>query len=293
MNVSNYIKTLASMAGISADDEQLKTLLANENLQNVEINDDLATKINGSILTVDSAKNNSDLNKHFRATILNGLDAEMTSLMTQLELDDETRSEIMGEQSSFKRVPLLVNKIKALESAKSNANQGDKSKLQEEIDRLNQQILDTTKGFETKLAENNTQWESRMLDMNMATMLSNYDYAFPASKDVNILTAKTLLNKEINEKGLQVVNDEFGNMKLVKPTDDGVMDYYENNVKVGIQDFTDGILTANKLLKTNNGDANNGQPNPTVPQGGATPPISRGNKMMGTIEQMIADAENK
>ena len=107
------------MVGVPSDDENLSNLLANENLQNIEINDDLANQINGNLLTMDSAKNNSELNKHFKATILNGLDAETKSLMSQLELSDDVVSEIMNEQSSFKRVPLLVNKVVELEKAKS------------------------------------------------------------------------------------------------------------------------------------------------------------------------------
>ena len=286
MNVSDYINKLASTAGISADDEQLKTILANESLQQVEINEDLANRINGSFLTVDSAKNNSDLNKHFRATILNGLDAEMSTLMNELKLGDDVRSEIMGETNSFKRVPLLVKKIEALEKAKQGATQVDKNALQVEIERLNGEIATGNTTAESKINDINKQWESRFLDQTMTTMLSGYNYATPVSKEANLLTAKALVNQAINEKGLQVTNNPNGGLKLV--TNEG-MDYYENNAVVSVSDFTDRVLTQHKLLVTNNGGS--APQNPTIPNG--TQPAKGNNKFASELDKMIAEAEGK
>jgi hypothetical protein len=291
MHVSEYLLKLASMTGVSVDDENLKNLVANEDLQNIEINDELANQINGKLLTIDSSKNDSDLNKHFRATILNGLDAEMTTLMTDLELPDDVRNELMAETSSFKRATLLTKKVAELEKAKAGKSEGDKSTLQTEIDKLNAQILDLNTAKDTEIANINKQWESRFLDQSMTTMLSGYDYALPTSKDISLMTAKTLLNKAINDKGLQVVNDDNGSLKLVNSADG--LDYFENNQKVSVSDFADKLLTEHKLLKTNNGDGSNGTSNPIVPQGGTTQPATTSNKMMGAVEQMIAEAEGK
>ena len=286
MNVSQYINKLASMSGISGDDEQLKTVLANENLQQVEINEDLANRINGSFLTVDSAKNNSELNKHFRATILNGLDAEMSTVMNELQLGDDIRSEIMSETNSFKRVPLLVKKIEALEKAKQGATQVDKNALQVEIERLNGQIATGNASAETKISDINKQWESRFLDQTMTTMLSGYNYATPVSKEANLLTAKALINQAINEKGLQVINNPNGGLKLT--TSEG-MDYYENNSIVSVSDFSDRVLTQHKLLVTNNGGQTPQNPNTPV----ATNVHKANNKFASALDRMILDAEGK
>jgi len=282
MHASDYFTKLASMAGISAEDEQLKSILSNENLKNVEINDELATKINGAFLTVDSAKNNSELNKHFRAINLNGIDSELNNVMTEFEFDEALKQEINGENNSFKRVSLVAKKISALEKAKLNASKGDKDALQLEIDRLNGDVLEKNKTFEQQLADNNKQWESRFLDQNMTTILSGYNYAIPVSKSANILTAKTLLNEAINEKKLQITNNPNGGLKLV--TSEG-MDYYENNTVVSVTDFVDRVLTTNKLLVVSGGST---PPNPILPNG-VTPPRTSG-KYASEVDRMISEA---
>lgn len=274
------------MAGVPANNEQLTDLLANENLQQIQINDDLANQINGNILTMESAKHNSALSKHFKATILNGLDSEMNNLFGELELPDEVKSEILNEQSTFKRVPLLVQKVKALESAKSGASQSDKNDLQKEIDRLNGQIAETNDSYKAQLQQVENEWKNKFLDSNISTVLHGYNYAFETDKSNSVMMAKALLNNTLSQKGLKVI-DENGSLKLVKPTEDGsFMDYYDDkNQKVGFKDFADQLLTENNLLKTTDST-----PPSTPPP--TSPPSQASDKFGSEIERMIAESQS-
>ena len=202
MHVSEYISKLANMTGVSSDDENLQKIIGNETLQSIDINDDLANTISGNLMTMDSAKANSDLNKHFRATILNGLDAETNGLMDSYGFSDEIKATINAEQSSFKRVGLLANQIKSLESAKSGASNDDQKKLNETIAQLNDQIVGLKSSHDESIATINETWAGKMLQSKVSTILSGYNYALPVSTETNVLTAQTLVNQSLERDGL-------------------------------------------------------------------------------------------
>jgi len=280
MDASQYIQNLANMAGIDPTNENLQEIIGNETLQSIDINDDLANTISGNLMTMDSAKANSDLNKHFRATILNGLDAETNNLMESFGLPDDVRSTINAEQSSFKKVGLLANQIKELESSKSGASNDDTKKLNETIAQLNDQIVGLKSSHDESIATINETWAGKMLQSKVSTILSGYNYALPVSTETNVLTAQTLVNQSLERDGLQI-NDVNGGLALLNKEN---QPHYVQNTIVDVKSYIDNVLGTHKLLKvTDNSTSSNGTPPPTSP-----PPTNDGG-YAGAVQNMMDD----
>ena len=280
MDASQYIKNLANMAGIDPTNENLQEIIGNETLQSIDIHDDLANTISGNLMTMDSAKANSDLNKHFRATILNGLDAETNGLMDSYGFSDEIKATINAEQSSFKRVGLLANQIKSLESAKSGASNDDQKKLNETIAQLNDQIVGLKSSHDESIATINETWAGKMLQSKVSTILSGYNYALPVSTETNVLTAQTLVNQSLERDGLQI-NDVNGGLALLNKEN---QPHYVQNTIVDVKSYIDNVLGTHKLLKvTDNSTPSNGTPPPTSP-----PPTNDGG-FAGAVQNMMSD----
>jgi hypothetical protein len=245
-----WISELADIAGY--DKSKLIDLLS----VNAQIPDDLVNAVNSNLMTLDTAKNNIELKKYFHAQALNGIDAELKNVLSELELDDESKQAIESETSSYKRVSKSLKLVKELEGKKLQANtKGEKTELQKEIDRLNNEIKTTKVQMQEKESEFNTKLESTLTEYQLNSILSSKNYAFgDMPKDVLTLTAKNLLQSALTSKGVKIVRQN-DNLKLVR-AEAPDLDYRENNTPVNIGDFVDRVLADNKLLKVSEPAAN-------------------------------------
>lgn len=245
-----WISELADIAGY--DKSKLIDLLS----VNAQIPDDLVNAVNSNLMTLDTAKNNIELKKYFHAQALNGIDAELKNVLSELELDDESKQAIESETSSYKRVSKSLKLVKELEGKKLQANtKGEKTELQKEIDRLNNEIKTTKVQMQEKESEFNTKLESTLTEYQLNSILSSKNYAFgDMPKDVLTLTAKNLLQSALTSKGVKIVRQN-DNLKLVR-AEAPDLDYRENNTPVNIGDFVDRVLADNKLLKVSEPVAN-------------------------------------
>lgn len=246
MKIKDVIKSIASQSGVS--ETEIKTLLDNTTLDSIEIEDAVSTKLVAPRLSLEAAKNNPDLKKHFTALALNGIDAELERTATEHGLTAEEISELKALESTSKRVSAITKKVQALEAAKVGKGTADTEKLNKQIEDLNNQIVSERNSKVSELAAKDASLENERIDWTLNSMLSNHEYATPVDKEINILTAKTLINKSIQEKGLKIVRE---NNNLVLKTSEGT-EYFDNNVKVGVQDFTTKVLANAKLLKASN-----------------------------------------
>jgi hypothetical protein len=255
MKLSELFKLIASQSGVAADDAGLKTILENTAISSLEVDDAVSTRLTAPRMTIDAAKNNPDLKKYFFAQSLDGIDAEVTRTMAELGLPEEAVTEIKGLEKTSHRVSALAKKVQALESAKVGASAGDKTKLAQDVTKLNEQIVALNNTYAAEKAALQSSFESERIDWNVDNILSGYKYSTPVDLDVNVLTAKTLLNKSLQEKGLKIVKKD-GNLSL--QTSEGTA-YFEDNVKVGIKDFASKTLANAKMLSGSAGSSNQDQ----------------------------------
>lgn len=284
-NLGEFLNALFMNAGIEVENDALKNITTKT--ATYEVEQSLVDKFNQSYLTLNSAKNNPELKKHFYAVAMNGLDTELETTMSELSLGEDVVNEIRGEKSSFKKASLLAKKIKSLEAEKSSANtKTDKAEIQAKIDSLNAEVLKGRAEKENAVKEIESRYKNEINDILLSNTFGSYDYALPTSKDANIKLAKSLFMEEVAKKGYNIAldNNEF---KLV--TADG-MDVYENNQRVGFKDFTDRLLAQHKLLKVagEQSQQNNTQTTTTT----TTVNTGKSNRFAAIADQLAAEAAN-
>jgi hypothetical protein len=256
-NLGEYFTDLATKAGIPNDDAKLAEVV--KKVATIEFDDSIVNKLNSSYLTVEAAKNNPDLKKHFTASALNGVDAKVNALLAELGISDDVKNEILAEKSSYERIPMLVKKVKELEAAKAGSGKADKAELQKVIDDLNKQILDSKADKDKVKADLESQYGQKLTDFQIKNILSGYKYATPVDIDVNVQIAQALLSKELQAKEYKIVNHESG---LRLETKDGMEPHHENK-KILLKDFIDGVVAQNKLISVS-GDPAQGNPPPAI-----------------------------
>ena len=253
-NIGEYINRLAQSAGIAKDDKALVDFLSNSEVSKISIADEVAGKIEKSLLTFESAKNHPELKKHYTAQALNGVDSAIDTLADELGLDDTTKAEIKAETSSYKKVPIVAKKARDIAVKKIQEeldalkkSKGDPENFHKTINDLNAELANIKKttisksDYDTAISNHTNQ----MTELLLNDVFSSYNYALPASREANILTAKTLFRQALAEKGLRVVNDQ-NTLKL--QTADG-MDYFEANQKMDLKTLADKTVAAHKILK--------------------------------------------
>jgi predicted nucleic acid-binding protein len=283
-NLGEFLNALFTNAGVEIENDTLKNITTKS--ATVEIDQALVDKFNQNYLTLNSAKNNPELKKHFYAVAMNGLDTELETTMTELSLTEDVINEIRGEKSSFKKASLLAKKIKSLEAEKSSATtKTDKAEIQAKIDSLNAEVVRVRAEKEQAVKEVEARYKNEINDILLSNTFGSYDFALPTSKDANVKLAKSLFMEEVTKKGYNIAldNNEF---KLV--TADG-MDVYENNQRVGFKDFTDRLLAQHKLLKvageqTSANQQTQTQTTTTVQTGNRT------NRFSSRAEELAAEA---
>ena len=108
--------------------------------------------------------------------------------------------------------------------------------------------MKTKETYENQIRDLKAQSESKLMQFQIDTMLSGKEYANKdLPKNVQILTAKTLLEQELASKKAKVVMTENG-LKLVN-AETPELDFTDSNKTVQFNDFVDSVLASNKLLQ--------------------------------------------
>lgn len=254
MNNGDFLSSIAKMAGVADDNEHLVALMANKDLATADFPDDLASSIQSKILTLDSAKSNSDLHKHFKAEFFNTVDGKLNELAEKHGLGEELINTMKGTSGTFNRMDFFGENLSSMLNAKIEEakNATDDPKAKERLEELQGQVntangdlakFKETHVLKSELDEMRDGYEVMILDGSLKNMLSTYTFVDP----INPAMAKTLFDQSLTEKGLHVVNKE-GNLVLEKT--DGTEYYNETNQKVELKGFMDATLAHHKLLKT-------------------------------------------
>ena len=258
MNLGDYLNTIAAKCGIAADDADLKLMLSNPTLSQINIPDGLSNKIDSSLLTVEAAKNNPIVLSAIKAQLYNGVDSEIEKALNDVGVEDVLKQELLAEKNTNKRISLALKKIHSLQEQKANAKGGDKAELQKEIDNLNNQIKDIKKSNDDTISLLKENHETSLLNYDLNQKLLGYNYAFPKEmpKEIALDTVRNLLNRNLQDKDGKFVR-ENGELKLLRKSTNG--DYYDNNNKLTTKDFIESVLAQNKLLAVSNSNNDNNQ----------------------------------
>ncbi len=240
MPAGKLFANLLTQVGLNTADPKYMDLLS----ITAEVPDEAVQAISSGLTSVDGAKQNPELKKHFTATVLNGVDSKIQEVMDELGLDPTVRAQIMADKNSFNRIKLLANQIKGAQQVDPQ----EKQQLLAEIAQLQQQLAQSNESNQKALQDKEAEYNNSLLDLSLRNDLGNMDYAYDLPKDVNVSNAMNLLNIEMNNKKAKAARQQDGSLKLVSQ-DDPQADYMEDNKAVGWDDFRSKTLANHKLLK--------------------------------------------
>ena len=108
MLFGEFLNTMAAKLG-AQQNPHLVSLLANNQLTQAEIHDDLANLLNTGLMSLDGAKNNSDVQNHFKPIILKGVDERLDAIAKQFGFE----TELAAEKSTYKRAEIIASKMQS------------------------------------------------------------------------------------------------------------------------------------------------------------------------------------
>lgn len=247
MTLAEFIQELSERVQIDAADEQLKALVMNPALSNVQVPSNVAASVQQRLMTENEAKINPVVKKHFTGTALSTVDSKIKDLLDEFSFDEETKASILTEQSTYNRIPMLAKAIADAKDRSITATGGEKKALVDKINEL-QNLLNAEKEARKADINNvNSQWESKLTEKELYAMFSGYNYALDLDKDVTISTAKGLWEKKLKERGGKYVFTNDG-LKLVN-AEAPDLPFTIDNKTVDVKSFTENVLAEAKLLK--------------------------------------------
>jgi hypothetical protein len=256
----SLIKSLAEKAKINAEDESLKKLLATQEISMLEVPDDFANALERNLLTEESAKANPAVRSALMAEALNGVDAKIETILTDFEFDDTVKGEVKGIKNTYEKLSKVTGNLKdQLKAAKEKASQTKNPQDKAEVEALKREIENAN----TQMENLKRMQQAEIENLKAANLNDKKEFTLKSvlagrplpknglPQEINILTAKTLIQQEMAKHGLNVSFDEAGNPILKQRKDGADLDYYVDNKKVDFSGFIDGVLAQNKFVQIN------------------------------------------
>ena len=253
-NLGKFFVELLTLAGADANDAAFQHLVTSD----IDVPDAAATAIKTGLFTEESAKNNPNIKKHFTAQALNTVDADLDDYIAKYSgFTDDDKTAFKAEKSSYRRVKLVIDKVKEIESAKAGKGDGEAlAAYKTEIAKLNSQVLEKDGLHQTALAKLKTDMETTALNHARAIELNGKTYSNKTvDKEVNVMVADALVKGELAAKGVSVVMGANGQPRLVR-TDAPDLDYMVENKVVNFGSFVDNVLGEKKMLEVSKGNEN-------------------------------------
>lgn len=247
MLIGEFLNTMAAKLG-AQQNPHLVSLLANNQLMQAEIHDDLANLLNTGLMSLDGAKNNSDVQNHFKPIILKGVDERLDAIAKQFGFE----TELAAEKSTYKRAEIIASKMQALIDAEKNKNGQPSEKenqLNQQLQQLQSQLQTAIAAKDGEIAQLKQAHESQLLSMLIDAELGDKPYANDAiPRNVNVMTARNLVDAMLKEKGVVAINDN-GTLRL-KQAANPTLDYMDEGFKpVSYSSFADKVLADSKMLR--------------------------------------------
>ena len=248
MKLGDFLKNLATKIGLQ-NDQALVDLLAKSEMADLDVNDAIANPIVKDLMSLDGAKNNSLVKTHFTSQALNGVDTELMTAVTELELGDDVISQFKDEKNTYNKLRILKDKVKEIKSKKVETNdQTKKAEYERQILELNQKIAKAIDYSKKSLTDLTAKHEKEIVNFMRQHSLQNKPYAQKDLRpEINIKIAESLLDDELTKSGAILVRD--GNLLKLKQASNPELDLYIDHKPVSYDDFVTKILADNKLLQ--------------------------------------------
>lgn len=261
MKLTDFLNSVAGKTNQQTN-ENFVALLKDAALQNVEINDDLARAMDSSLMSLNGAKNNDEVARHFKALALKSADDRLNAFAQALNIADD---DFTAENNTYKRIDLLRDKVQNLlkDSPILANNAQEVARLTRELKSLEQKLTAATQDKDAALQSLKAEHAKEMLSQLVNFELSGKQYSNTAIENAtNVTIARAVLQDALAKKGAIVVN-ENGSLQLKQAANPELSLLDDGNRPVSFSDFTNQTLAAAHLLKVNDGNtgANNSSSN--------------------------------
>lgn len=251
--IGTLLEKLFKKSGIDTSIDELQSLFALD----AEVADDVAGKVDKSLLTLEAAKSNSEIIKAIKATTLSGADSKLDELITELGL--QPNEDFISNKNTYDKIS-VVTKL-AYDAGKKAGGGTNKQTADDFVKKeadYNKQLKELRDSIAAKEVEFKNTRENDLTLFDLKTILSGKSYIFPTEMDTNLKlnTALGAVQNELSKKGFSIKRNEAG--KLVIVNTDGQPAYSETNEAIEPNTFIDGALAQNKLLKINDTQQHNG-----------------------------------
>lgn len=298
VKLGKFFEKTFKKAGLDPAQEVLKPLLDLEE----EMPDEIAATLEKNLLNIEEAKKHSDVNKALRQSILGAADTKMDDLIKEMKL--QPGDDYVQEKNTYEKIGMLSKLIFDAGQKKATADNtaGVHETLKKEKEAFAQKEQEYAKqvqDFQAKLKQAQDQYEAQEKNYNetLSRNSINYDlykkllgknYALPEKMDTDLKveTALVAINKDLSKRGLSIKRGEDQSLSLFDK--DGAPGYDKDHNLLQLDNFLDGVLAQNNLLKvTDGGGSQNHNHNP-----GATiiPGSEKGNSaIVAEIDQQIVE----
>lgn len=288
------LEKLFKKAGVDTNIEELKPLFAID----TDIADEYANKVDTSLLTLEAAKGNPEINRLLRKNHFDAVDAKLVDIIKEsgVTLDESYEK----EPNTLLKINMLSKALIEAGKKKAEANnkEGVHETLKKQADEFaakeaayQKQLKEISDSVISKENEFKSIRENDLTDFEVSKILLGKDYIFPKEMDssVKVQTAYGTVKNELAKKGLILKRSEGG--QLVITDKDGNPAYDERHNKISdTNSFIDGVLAQNKLLKIN--DDPNNQHQGQGSNGAPFIPGGNGNKNSAVISELDAQIAN-
>lgn len=241
--LGTLLKLIADKAGIDTTDRAFADLLS----INAQVGDEAFNAIKTGIdklMDEQTAKNSSELHRHFKALTLAPVDKFMNEQLEALGLDEEFKTAFKANNNSYDKIKKLL-----AEATRNTSGQAQQQLLQAEIDRLNTELQTQRTGADAERQRIQAEAAETITGYAVEAALEGRNYANTnLTRRENVLAAKTLLLQELAAKNATLLRDDTGALQLVNKNDTQSA-YAENNTPVSFGAFVDTLLAKHNMLK--------------------------------------------
>jgi hypothetical protein len=260
MKAGDLFHQLLKSAGFDTTDKAFIDVLSKAEFANTELPESITSALTTNLLTIDAAKNNPTLKKHFVGNALDPINKGIEELIAEYGIDEVTKAEILADQNTYNKYKVAAKKIAELkEKSAGSTNKGEKADLERQINELNKQLSLVATDTQSKIDTIKNEYEQRILNREIDYTLSSKPLPGQFDRDVEVNIARQFVDKALATKGA-VIRTIDGRI-AVKQKDNPEMDIFENGKPLTFDALTDMALAENKFIKVsnpNNGGGNNG-----------------------------------
>lgn len=248
MKAKDYFSKLKEQGKISLEDYD-KFL---ESVPDFEVPDAVEKAVSSSFMTLDRAKADTNLRKHFHRELYDAFDAAIHEILPALDVFDAQA--IQQQTDTFQKLKMSKSAIeKKIEKvAKSNPDESAKLK---ELKAINEELTAKfgakDQEWQSKLEANNKNWEGKLNDFKIDHLLTEkilkYEFADGYNKEA---TARLIKSDLLSSNKLAL--SENGQISVLELVDGVAKPKFDGNDPVTIEKLLEPQVKP--FLKKNNAD---------------------------------------